>query len=107
MRRKAPVRRPRKDLPADREALPFLGAAAVLGACDDTVMMFIPLSMTSLGSIPKKDIAASTALYNLTRQLGGSVGVALLSTILGSRRRSTARYSSSTSRSPIPPFKRG
>ena len=50
-----------------------------------TVLMFVPLSMVSLGSIPKKDIAASTALYNLTRQLGGSVGVAALTTILGSR----------------------
>jgi DHA2 family multidrug resistance protein len=50
-----------------------------------TVIMFLPLSMVSLASIPKKDIAASTALYNLTRQLGGSVGVAALTTILGSR----------------------
>lgn len=50
-----------------------------------TVLMFVPLSMVSLGTIPKKDIAASTALYNLTRQLGGSVGVAALTTILGSR----------------------
>jgi DHA2 family multidrug resistance protein len=50
-----------------------------------TVLMFLPLSMLSLGSIPKKDVGAATALYNLTRQLGGSVGVALLSTLLGSR----------------------
>lgn len=50
-----------------------------------TVMMFLPLSMTSLGSIPKKDVAAASAFYNLTRQLGGSVGVALLTTILGAR----------------------
>jgi DHA2 family multidrug resistance protein len=48
-------------------------------------MMFLPLSMTTLGSLPKEDIAAGTALYSLTRQLGGSVGVALLSTILGAR----------------------
>lgn len=50
-----------------------------------TVIMFVPLSMVALGSIPKKDIAASTALYNLTRQLGGSIGVAILTTLLGSR----------------------
>lgn len=50
-----------------------------------TVMMFMPLTMTTLGPIPKKDIAASTAFFNLTRQLGGSVGVAALTTILGSR----------------------
>jgi DHA2 family multidrug resistance protein len=50
-----------------------------------TVLMFLPLSMTTLGPIPKKDIAAATGFYSLTRQLGGSVGVALLSTLLGSR----------------------
>lgn len=50
-----------------------------------TVLMFMPLSMASLGPIPKKDVAAATAFFNLTRQLGGSVGVALLTTILGQR----------------------
>lgn len=50
-----------------------------------TVLMFMPLTMSTLGPIPKKDIAASTAFFNLTRQLGGSVGVAALTTILGSR----------------------
>jgi MFS transporter, DHA2 family, multidrug resistance protein len=50
-----------------------------------TVLMFLPLSMSALGSIPKKDVAAATALFNLTRQLGGSVGVALLTTLLGAR----------------------
>lgn len=50
-----------------------------------TVLMFLPLSMASLGPIPKKDVAAATAFYNLTRQLGGSIGVAMLSTLLGTR----------------------
>lgn len=50
-----------------------------------TICMFLPLSLLALGSIPKEDIAAATGLYNLTRQLGGSVGVALLTTLLGSR----------------------
>lgn len=50
-----------------------------------TVLMFLPLNMAALGDIPKKDVAAATAFYNLTRQLGGSVGVALLSTLLGTR----------------------
>jgi DHA2 family multidrug resistance protein len=77
-------------------AVMWLGKLTVTTGADDlfwpmliqrfgTVLMFVPLSMVSLGSIPKKDIAASTALYNLTRQLGGSVGVAALTTILGSR----------------------
>ena len=50
-----------------------------------TVLMFLPLSMASLGTIPKKDVGAASAFYNLTRQLGGSIGVAALSTMLGTR----------------------
>jgi DHA2 family multidrug resistance protein len=44
-----------------------------------TVAMFLPLNMATLGPIPKKDIAAASGFFNLTRQLGGSIGVALLS----------------------------
>ncbi|MDI1445201.1 DHA2 family efflux MFS transporter permease subunit [Polyangium sp. 6x1] len=47
-----------------------------------TVFMFLPLSMASLGPIPRKDVASATGFFNLTRQLGGSIGVALLSTML-------------------------
>ncbi|WP_437284116.1 DHA2 family efflux MFS transporter permease subunit [Sorangium sp. So ce406] len=47
-----------------------------------TTFMFLPLSLAALGPIPRKDIAAATGFYNLTRQLGGSIGVALLSTLL-------------------------
>jgi len=50
-----------------------------------TVFMFLPLNMATLGPIPTKDIAAATGFFSLTRQLGGSIGVALLSTFLGSR----------------------
>lgn len=50
-----------------------------------TVLMFMPLSMASLGPIPKKDVAAATGLFSLTRQLGGSIGVALLTTLLTNR----------------------
>jgi DHA2 family multidrug resistance protein len=50
-----------------------------------TVMMFLPLSLATIGPIPKKDIANASGFYNLTRQLGGSIGVALLSTLLERR----------------------
>ena len=50
-----------------------------------TVMMFLPLSMAALGPIPKKDVSAASGFYNLTRQLGGSIGVALLTTMLARR----------------------
>lgn len=50
-----------------------------------TVMMFLPMSMAALGSIPVKDVAKATGLYNLTRQLGGSLSIAILTTMLSSR----------------------
>jgi DHA2 family multidrug resistance protein len=50
-----------------------------------TVFMFLPLNMATLGPIPKKDVAAASGFFNLTRQLGGSIGVALLTTFLARR----------------------
>jgi MFS transporter, DHA2 family, multidrug resistance protein len=50
-----------------------------------TVLMFMPLQLAALGSLPKKDISAASGFFNLTRQLGGSVGVALLTTLLDKR----------------------
>jgi DHA2 family multidrug resistance protein len=50
-----------------------------------TVCMFLPLNMATLGPIPKRDISAATGFFNLTRQLGGSVGVALLTLLLSQR----------------------
>jgi DHA2 family multidrug resistance protein len=35
--------------------------------------------------VPKKDVAAASGLYNLTRQLGGSVGIAILTTMIETR----------------------
>ncbi|MBD3885269.1 DHA2 family efflux MFS transporter permease subunit [Phormidium tenue FACHB-886] len=50
-----------------------------------TVMMFLPLSLATLGALPKADIAAGAGFYNLTRQLGGSIGIAILTTLLDRR----------------------
>lgn len=50
-----------------------------------TVFMFLPLSIATIGPLPKKDIPAATGFYNLTRQLGGSVGVAFLTSFLVNR----------------------
>ncbi|MCA9517249.1 MAG: DHA2 family efflux MFS transporter permease subunit [Myxococcales bacterium] len=49
------------------------------------VFMFLPLTMAALGPIPKEDIANASGFFNLTRQMGGSIGVALLSTVLTNR----------------------
>jgi DHA2 family multidrug resistance protein len=50
-----------------------------------TVLMFLPLNLATIGPIPKQDVAKATAFFNLTRQLGGSIGVAVLSTVLDHR----------------------
>ena len=50
-----------------------------------TVLMFLPLSLATLGSLPKQDISAGSGFYNLTRQLGGSIGIAVLTTLLAQR----------------------
>jgi MFS transporter, DHA2 family, multidrug resistance protein len=50
-----------------------------------SVFMFMSLSLATLGPIPKQDISAASGFYNLTRQLGGSIGVAALTTLLDRR----------------------
>jgi DHA2 family multidrug resistance protein len=50
-----------------------------------TVFMFMPLQLAAIGPLPKRDVAAATGFFNLTRQLGGSVGVALLTTLVSQR----------------------
>ncbi|WP_013322327.1 DHA2 family efflux MFS transporter permease subunit [Gloeothece verrucosa] len=50
-----------------------------------TVLMFLPLSLACLGPIPKQDISAASGFYNLSRQLGGSIGIAILTTLLQQR----------------------
>jgi len=50
-----------------------------------TVLMFLPLSLATLGPLPQADIPAGAGFYNLTRQLGGSIGIALLTTLLSQR----------------------
>lgn len=50
-----------------------------------TVLMFLPLQLSALGPVPTEDIAASTGVFNLMRQLGGSLGVAVLTFLLDDR----------------------
>lgn len=50
-----------------------------------TVFMFLPLSLAAIGPLPKRDMPAATGIYNLTRQLGGSFGIAMLTTVLSRR----------------------
>jgi DHA2 family multidrug resistance protein len=50
-----------------------------------TVLMFLPLQLAALGPVPQHEVGAATGFFNLTRQLGGSIGVALLTTLIDKR----------------------
>jgi DHA2 family multidrug resistance protein len=47
-----------------------------------TVVMFLPLSIATLGSLPKKDMGSAAGFFSLTRQLGGSIGIAAITTLV-------------------------
>lgn len=49
------------------------------------VLIFMPLSIATLGPLAKRDIAAGSGFYSLTRQLGSSIGIALITTMLARR----------------------
>jgi DHA2 family multidrug resistance protein len=44
--------------------------------------MFVPLTTISLGDVPVPELANATGVFTLLRQLGGSLGIAILTTIL-------------------------
>ncbi len=46
------------------------------------VLIFMPLSLATLGPLSKKDLAAGAGFYSLTRQLGSSIGIAAITTML-------------------------
>jgi DHA2 family multidrug resistance protein len=50
-----------------------------------SIFMFMPLSTATLGSLPKEAIGPGAGLFSLTRQMGGSIGIAMLTTILSQR----------------------
>lgn len=45
-------------------------------------MIFVPLSTISTGALPNEQIGAGTGIYNLMRNLGGSVGISVVTTML-------------------------
>jgi DHA2 family multidrug resistance protein len=44
--------------------------------------LFVPLSTVMLGAVPKEELAGATGVSTLLRQLGGSFGIAVLTTLL-------------------------
>ena len=48
-------------------------------------LLFVPLLSMSTEGIPREEIGSASALFNMTRNIGGSVGIALLSTVVTQR----------------------
>jgi DHA2 family multidrug resistance protein len=48
-------------------------------------LLFIPLTTLTLSSIPKPQMGNATSIYNLLRNLGGSIGVAFSATMFTRR----------------------
>ena len=45
-------------------------------------LLFVPLTALALGSLQPKDVAQGTGLNNMMRQLGGSFGIAIITTLM-------------------------
>jgi DHA2 family multidrug resistance protein len=45
-------------------------------------LLFVPLTTITMDPIPKERMGNATSLFNLTRNLGGSIGIAVTSTLL-------------------------
>ena len=65
-------------------AMPLIVRGVAIG------LQFVPLSAASLGTLKPHQLGAGAGIYNLFRQLGGSFGIALMTTML--ERRQTFHY---------------
>jgi DHA2 family multidrug resistance protein len=46
---------------------------------------YVPANMITLGSLPQETMKNAVGLYNLTRDLGGAIGLASIGTIMNTR----------------------
>jgi DHA2 family multidrug resistance protein len=53
-------------------------------------MVFVPLTTISMDPIPRERMGNATSLFNLMRNLGGSIGIATTTTLLARRSQSNA-----------------
>ena len=58
---------------------PQIGRGVAMG------FMFVPLSIATLRGLPPRDVLQGAGLYNLFRQTGGSLGIAVLATMIDHR----------------------
>lgn len=50
-----------------------------------TAFMFVPLNTLSFGTLNREQVGNATGVYNLMRNVGGSVGISIVSTMLARR----------------------
>ncbi len=79
----------------------FVWPRVVLGV--GLAMTFVPLTTVTLATIPRQEMGNATGMFNLLRNIGGSVGIAMAATILsrGEQFYQTALVSHVTQSSPI------
>ena len=53
-------------------------------------LLFVPLTTVAMDAIPREKMGNATSLFNLMRNIGGSVGIALTGTMLARHSQSTA-----------------
>ena len=75
--------------PATRYLPGVLGPMLLLGIGMGVV--FVPLTMASLAGVRPEDSGAASSMVNVTQQVGGSLGLAILVTVYGTASRSAAR----------------
>jgi DHA2 family multidrug resistance protein len=47
-----------------------------------TAFIFVPLTVTSMGALPNEQMGNATGVYNLMRNIGGSIGIAMATTLV-------------------------
>jgi EmrB/QacA subfamily drug resistance transporter len=68
----------------------ILGPMLLMGA--GMGMVLVPLTMASLAGVRQEDSGAASSMVNVTQQVGGSLGLAILVTVFGPASRDAARH---------------
>jgi EmrB/QacA subfamily drug resistance transporter len=74
--------------------LSILGPLVIVGLGNG--LAFVPLTALALGGVEPRDAGAASGLVNVTQQVGGALGLAVLVTVFGSASRSSLAHSSGT-----------
>jgi predicted MFS family arabinose efflux permease len=82
-------------LSVDSGYLSILGPLLLVGVGNG--LAFVPLTALSLSGVDHRDAGAASGLINVTQQVGGALGLAVLVTVFGTASRSELHHLGSTS----------